>query len=147
MLPLARRRLPHGRLTRMAALSDYEIKNLREVEDMAVKHGFSETQEARFPREELGSETTGLAYHVVRPGRRQAFAHRHAQAEEVNVVLSGNGRVKLDDDVVEIGPMDAIRIAPQVTRAFEAGPEGLELLVFGPHHARDSEIVQDFWAD
>ena len=131
----------------MAPLSDYEIKNLRELEDMAVKHGFSETQEARFPREELGAKTTGLAYHVVRPDKRQAFAHRHDQAEEVSVVLSGNGRVKLDDDVVEIGPMDAIRIAPQVTRAFEAGPDGLELLVFGPHHARDSEIVQDFWAD
>ena len=131
----------------MAALSDYEIKNLREVEDMAVKHGFSETQQARFPREELGAETTGLAYHVVRPGKRQAFAHRHDEAEEVNVVLSGSGLVKLDDEVVEIGPMDAIRIAPHVTRAFEAGPDGLELLVFGPHHARDSETVQDFWAD
>jgi mannose-6-phosphate isomerase-like protein (cupin superfamily) len=147
MLPLAARGPGVAGSTRMASLTDYEIKNLREVEDMAVKHGFSETQEARFPREELGAETTGLAYHVVRPGKRQAFAHRHGEAEEVNVVLSGGGRVKLDDDVVEIGPMDAIRIAPQVTRAFEAGPEGLELLVFGPHHARDSEIVQDFWAD
>ena len=128
-------------------MSDYEIKNLREVEDMAVKHGFSETQEARFPRSDLGAETTGLAYHVVRPGKRQAFAHRHDEAEEVNVVLSGSGRVKLDDEVVEIGPMDAIRIAPRVTRVFEAGPDGLELLVFGPHHAGDSEMVQGFWAD
>jgi mannose-6-phosphate isomerase-like protein (cupin superfamily) len=131
----------------MARLSDYEIKNLREVEDMAVKYGYSETQEAHFPREDLGAETTGLAYHVVRPGKRQAFAHRHDEAEEVNVVLSGSGRVKLDDEVVEIGAMDAIRIAPHVTRAFEAGPDGLELLVFGPHHARDSELVQNFWAD
>jgi mannose-6-phosphate isomerase-like protein (cupin superfamily) len=131
----------------MAALTDYEIKNLREVEDMAVKHGFSETQEARFPREELGAEATGLAYHLVRPGRRQAFAHRHGEAEEVNVVLSGGGRVKLDEEVIDIGPMDAIRIAPHVTRAFEAGPDGLELLVFGPHHAGDSEMVQGFWDD
>jgi mannose-6-phosphate isomerase-like protein (cupin superfamily) len=128
-------------------VSDYEIKNLREVEDMAVKHGFSETQEARFPGSDLGAESTGLAYHVVRPGKRQAFAHRHDEAEEVSVVLSGSGRVKLDDEVVEIGPMDAIRIAPRVTRAFEAGPNGLELLVFGPHHAGDSEMVQGFWAD
>jgi len=128
-------------------VSDYEIKNLREVEDMAVKHGFSETQEARFPRSDLGAESTGLAYHVVRPGKRQAFAHRHDEAEEVSVVLSGTGRVKLDDEVIEIGPMDAIRIAPRVTRAFEAGPNGLELLVFGPHHAGDSEMVQGFWAD
>ncbi len=130
----------------MAPLADYEIKNLREVEDLAVKHGYSETQEARFPREELGAKTTGLAYHVVRPGKRQPFAHHHDQAEEVNVVLSGSGRVKLDDEVVEIGPLDAIRIAPHVTRAFEAGPDGLELLVFGPHHERDAEMVQDFWA-
>ena len=130
----------------MAPLSDYEIKNLREVEDMAVKYGHSEKQEARFPREELGAETTGLAYLVVRPGKRQAFAHRHHEAEEVYVALSGSGRVKLDDEVVEIGPLDAIRIAPHVTRAFEAGPDGLELLVFGPHHERDAEMVQDFWA-
>lgn len=128
-------------------MSDYVIKNLREVEDMAVKHGFSEMQEARFPRQDLGAETTGLAYHVVRPGKRQAFAHRHDEAEEVNVVLSGSGRVKLDDEVVEVGPMDAIRIAPRVTRAFEAGPDGLELLVFGPHLAGDSEMVQGFWGD
>ncbi len=138
---------PLPTVARMGPVSDYEIKNLREVEDMAVKHGFSETQEARFPRSDLGAETTGLAYHVVRPGKRQAFAHRHDEAEEVNVVLSGSGRVKLDDEVVEIGPMDAIRIAPRVTRVFEAGPDGLELLVFGPHHAGDSEMVQGFWAD
>jgi mannose-6-phosphate isomerase-like protein (cupin superfamily) len=131
----------------MAAMNDFTIKNLREVEDLAVKHGFSDVQEARFPRQDLDAETTGLAYIVVRPGKRQAFAHRHQEAEEVYVVLSGSGRVRLDDEVIEIGPMDAIRIAPNVTRKFEAGPEGLELLVFGPHHDRDSEMVQDFWAD
>jgi mannose-6-phosphate isomerase-like protein (cupin superfamily) len=125
----------------------YTIANLREVEDSAVKHGFSETQEARFPREELGAEATGLAYHVLRPGKRQAFAHRHQRAEEVHVVLAGSGRVRLDDEIVEIGPMDAIRVAPQVARAFEAGPDGLELLVFGPHHPRDAEVVQDFWEE
>ena len=129
-------------------MSDYTIKNLREVEDVAIKHGFSESQEARFARQDLGAETTGLAYHVVRAGKRQPFAHRHDQAEEVAVVLSGTGRVKLDDEVIEIGPMDAIRVAPHVTRAFEAGPEDLELLVFGPHHDRDGETVQgDVWAD
>ena len=124
----------------------YTIKNLRDVEDSAVKHGFSETQEARFPREDLGAEATGVAYHVVKPGKRQAFAHRHNEAEELHVVLSGSGRVKLDDEIVEIGPMDAIRIAPGVTRAFEAGPDGLEYLVFGPHRRGDAEMVQGFWS-
>jgi mannose-6-phosphate isomerase-like protein (cupin superfamily) len=125
----------------------YTIKNLREVEDLAVRHGFSERQQARFPREELDAEATGLAYIVVREGQRQPFAHRHGEAEEIYVVLSGSGRVKLDDEVIEVGEMDAIRIAPPVARAFEAGSEPLELLVFGPHHPGDAEVVSgDFWA-
>jgi mannose-6-phosphate isomerase-like protein (cupin superfamily) len=125
----------------------YTIKNLREVEDIAVKRGFSEFQEARFPREDLGAETTGLAYHVVKPGRRQAFAHRHDVAEEIYVVLSGTGRVKLDDEVRDLAPMDAIRVAPNVVRAFEADADGLELLAFGPRHAGDGEIIrEDVWS-
>jgi mannose-6-phosphate isomerase-like protein (cupin superfamily) len=127
----------------------YTIKNLRGVEDSAAKHGFSETQESRFPRQDLGAEGTGVAYHVIKPGKRQAFAHRHDEAEEVHVVLAGSGRVKLDDEVVEVGPMDAIRVAPNVTRVFEAGPDGLEYLVFGPHRAGDAEVVDvhEFWVD
>lgn len=126
----------------------YTIKNLREVEDMAPKFGFSEVQEARFPREDLKSETIGLAFHIVRPGKRQAFAHRHDQAEEIYVILAGHGRVKLDGDVRDVGPLDAIRVAPPVTRAFEAGADGLELLVFGPRHAGDGDILrEDFWQD
>jgi mannose-6-phosphate isomerase-like protein (cupin superfamily) len=125
---------------------DYSIKNLREVEDMAPKFGFAEVQEARFPREDLSAETIGLAFHVVRPGRRQAFAHRHQQAEEIYVVLSGRGRVKLDEEILEVRPMDAIRVSPPVARAFEAGPDGLELLVFGPRHTQDGEILrEEFW--
>ena len=58
-------------------------------------------------------------------------------------MLGGSGRVKLDDELVEVRPMDAIRISPEVTRAFEAGTEGLELLVFGPRIPGDAEIVQD----
>jgi mannose-6-phosphate isomerase-like protein (cupin superfamily) len=125
----------------------YTIKNLREVDDLAPRFGFEEVQEARFPREDLGSETVGLAFHRVKPDRRQAFAHRHQQAEEIYVVLSGRGRMKLDDDVIEVQPMDAIRVAPAVARAFEAGDDGLELLVFGPRHEKDGEVLrEDFWA-
>lgn len=127
---------------------DYTIKNLCEIEDVAPKFGFSEVQEARFPREDLDAQTIGLAFHFVKPSSRQAFAHRHDQAEEIYVVLSGSGRVKLDQDVRDVGPLDAIRVAPRVARAFEAGPEGLQLLVFGPRHAGDGEIMrEDFWGE
>ena len=124
----------------------FTIKNLREVDDLAPRFGFEEVQEARFPREDLDAESIGLAFHRVKPNRRQAFAHRHQQAEEVYVVLSGRGRMKLDEEVRDIQPMDAIRVSPRVARAFEAGPDGLELLVFGPRHAGDGEVLSgDFW--
>jgi len=127
----------------------YSIKNLRDVEDSAVKFGFSDSQESRFPRGDLEAERTGLAYHIVKAGKRQPFAHRHDQAEEITVVLSGHGKVKLDDDVRDIGPRDAIRIAPGVVRAFAAAPdEDLEIVVFGPHHDKDGELVHDdVWGD
>jgi mannose-6-phosphate isomerase-like protein (cupin superfamily) len=83
----------------------------------------------------------------VKPGQRQAFAHKHDEAEEVYFVISGSGRIKLDDDVFDVRPYDAIRIAPNVTRALEGGPDGLEYLAFGPHHDGDGELIQDpaFW--
>jgi uncharacterized cupin superfamily protein len=126
----------------------YTIKNLREVTDAAAGRELSAVQEARFARGDLEATDTGLALQYVKPGCRQAFAHRHDKAEEIYVVLRGAGSVKLDDEVARIGPMDAIRVAPQVARGFEAGPDGLELLVFGPHHDRDGELITEgFWAD
>jgi mannose-6-phosphate isomerase-like protein (cupin superfamily) len=124
----------------------YSIRNLRESEDFAPKFGFEAVQEARFPGRDLGAEATGLALMRVKPDQRQAFAHRHDAAEEIYVILSGSGRIKLDDAIHDVGPLDAIRIAPGVTRALEAGPEGLEYLAFGPHHEGDGELVHDeFW--
>lgn len=124
----------------------YTLKNLRDVTDRAPEFGLTEVGEARFPAGDLDAETTGLALHALRPNRRQAFAHRHDEAEEIYVVLSGSGRVRLDQETVELGAMDAVRVAPDVVRAFEAGPEGLELLVFGPHHAGDGEMLhEDVW--
>jgi uncharacterized cupin superfamily protein len=125
----------------------YVKKNLREVEDMAVKHGMSDRQEARFARGDLGTEQTGLNYLIVKPGQREAFAHKHKTAEEVYVVLGGSGRVKLDDELVELAPLDAVRVGPGTARSFEAGSDGLEVLIFGPHVEGDGEMVQEFWAD
>jgi mannose-6-phosphate isomerase-like protein (cupin superfamily) len=122
----------------------YTIKNLREVEDMAAAQGFGEVMEARFAHGDLDAERTGVSLHRVKPGKRQAFAHRHKEMEEIYVVVSGSGRVKLDDQIEEVGPLDAIRIGPSVTRALEAGDEGLEILAFSPRAKGDAEIVEDF---
>ena len=78
-------------------------------------------------------------------GKRQPFGHKHEEAEEVYVVIAGSGRVKLDDEIVEIETLDAIRVSPGVTRAFEGGSEGIEVLAVGARHDGDGEIVQDWW--
>jgi mannose-6-phosphate isomerase-like protein (cupin superfamily) len=123
---------------------DYTIKNLKEVEDSAVEGGLSDYIEARFAHRDLGSDRSGISYQVVKAGKRQPFAHKHGEMEEIYVVLSGSGRVKLDDEMADVGPLDAIRIAPAVTRAFEAGDDDLVLLAFSPRAPGDAEVVQDF---
>jgi quercetin dioxygenase-like cupin family protein len=123
----------------------YTIKNLRDVEDMAPRFGNDAVQEARFARRPLDAQDTGLAYHIVKPGQRNR-PHRHDEAEEIYVVIRGSGRAVLDGETVELKTLDAIRVAPSVTRAFEGGPEGLELLAFGPHHEGDGELLdEDPW--
>jgi mannose-6-phosphate isomerase-like protein (cupin superfamily) len=125
----------------------YTLKRLTDVDDSALEFGYADNQEARFATKDLDAEQTGVSHHRVKPGKRQGFAHRHDDAEEVYVVVGGSGRVKLDDEIVELGRLDAIRVAPQVTRQFEAGPDGLELIACGPRHEGDGEIVPGWWAD
>jgi mannose-6-phosphate isomerase-like protein (cupin superfamily) len=122
----------------------YTIKNLREAKDSAAEAGLSESLEARFAHEDLESERSGIPYQVVKAGQRQPFAHRHKEMEEIYVVVSGGGRVKLDDEIEEVGQFDAVRIAPEVIRTFEAGDQDLVLLVFSPRAAGDAEVIQDF---
>jgi mannose-6-phosphate isomerase-like protein (cupin superfamily) len=125
----------------------YTLKKLTDIEDSAPKSGFGDVQEARFAKDALDAEDTGFSYHRLKPQQRQPFAHKHERAEEVYVVLAGSGRVKLDEEVVELQTLDAIRIAPEVTRAFEAGSGGLDLIVFGPRYDGDGEVLMGWWAD
>jgi mannose-6-phosphate isomerase-like protein (cupin superfamily) len=122
-------------------------KKLTDVKDSAPGFGYDELQEARFATGDLEAEDTGVSHHRVKPGKRQGFGHRHEKAEEVYVVVAGSGRVKLDDEIVELGLLDAVRVAPTVTRAFEGGPDGIEYIAFGARHEGDGEIVPGWWTD
>lgn len=125
----------------------YTHKRLTDVKDSAPEFGFEEIQEARFAKDDLDAEQTGVSHHRLKPGKRTPFGHRHERAEEVYVVLRGDGRLKLDDDVIEVGTLDAVRVAPGVTRAFEAGPGGIEVLAFGPRYDGDGEVIQGWWSE
>jgi uncharacterized cupin superfamily protein len=126
-------------------MPEYSLINLAEVEDAAPANGFADRWQARVARTALGAQETGVTLFRLLPGKRSPFVHRHASAEEVYVILSGTGRVKLDEEIIEVRALDAIRIAPAVARAFEAGSDGLEFLAFGPHHPGDGEPVDDDW--
>jgi mannose-6-phosphate isomerase-like protein (cupin superfamily) len=127
--------------------SSYTVKQLTDVEDSAPKSGFGEIQQARFATADLDAQDTGISHHRLNAEQRQPFGHKHDQAEEVYVVLAGSGRLKLDDEIVDVQQLDAIRVAPGVTRAFEAGPDGLEVLATGARHEGDGEIVMGWWSD
>ena len=126
-------------------MSAYGIKNLKEIENSAERFGLAPNLEARFARKALESERSGLSYQRLAPSFRGPFGHRHEQQEETYVVLSGSGRVKLEDGVHELRQWDAVRVAPQTARGFAAGPAGLELLVFGAGESGDTEMLSDWW--
>jgi len=125
----------------------YTQMRLTDVKDSAPEFGLDGVQEARFAKDDLGAERTGLSHYRLKPGMRSPFGHRHSEAEEVYVVLGGDGRLKLDDEIIEVGKLDAVRVAPGVIRAFEAGPGGIEVLAFGARHDGDGELIQGWWSD
>jgi mannose-6-phosphate isomerase-like protein (cupin superfamily) len=128
-------------------MPDHTVVNLiGDVENMAPKYGM-EGIEARFARTNLKLEKSGLSSFVLEPNVELPFGHRHGEQEEVYVVLEGGGQCKLDDELVDLGQMDAVRIAPQVARSFRSGPDGARILAFGAPNTdnKDVEMVADFW--
>lgn len=110
-------------------MPDYAIVNLLEIEDSA--QGRVEGLEGRFSRKYLGSRDLGVSHWRYAPGLRNPGSHSHREQEEAYVVVSGSGRMRLDDEIQEIGQWDVIRVGPEVVRSFEAGPDGLELIAIG----------------
>jgi uncharacterized cupin superfamily protein len=131
-------------------MADYTVLNLAsDVEDMGERFGYAPNMEARFARKALGLEKSGISYFKLAPGFRVPFGHQHSEQEEIYLLLSGSARVKLDDEVLDLKPMDAVRIPTSVKRGFEAGPEGAEILAFGAPDTdnKDIEMDQEFWPE
>jgi uncharacterized cupin superfamily protein len=129
-------------------MTDYKKLNLKEdVENMSERFGLAPNMEARFARNAMDLQGGGFSYQKLAPGFQAPFGHKHERQEEVYVIVSGSGRIKIDDDVVDLSQWDVITFAPQKVRAFEAGPDGLELLAIGFGEGGDADMIQDFWSD
>lgn len=130
-------------------MPEYTLKNIKDIPDMAEKFGLSPGLEARFARDALELTKLGVSYLRLAPDFRVPFGHKHAEQEEVYVLLSGSARLKLDDDVLELHQWDAIRIPSQLTRNLEAGPEGAEVLAIGAPKTdlQDAEQLPGWWSE
>jgi uncharacterized cupin superfamily protein len=130
-------------------MTNYTVENIKDIEDQAPNFGLSPELEARFAREQLGLNELGLSYQRLAPNYRMPFGHKQKRQEEVYVLLSGSARLKLDDEVVELKQWDLIRVPKEVTRNFEAGPDGVEILAIGAPNTgiQDAEQLPGWWSD
>jgi mannose-6-phosphate isomerase-like protein (cupin superfamily) len=130
----------------------FTLRNLKEdPEDLGSNFDGAPDLEFRAATKLLGLERSGLTYQRIPPDRRFPYGHTHKTQEEVYVVVRGGGRMKVDDEIVDLKEWDAVRVPPGAWRGYEAGPEGLELLVIGAPNLGDSprddvEGTRDWWA-
>jgi mannose-6-phosphate isomerase-like protein (cupin superfamily) len=134
-------------------VGEYTIVNLKgDVEDQAVQFGLSPDLEAHFAPKALELERSGVSYQRIGPDFRVPFGHTHANQEEIYVIVSGSGRVKLGDEIADVKAWDAVRVASGTWRGFEAGPDGMELLAFGARcgmgvEDSDADMERGWWGD
>ena len=132
-------------------MSSHTQINLNDVENQAPNFGFPDDMEARFASSELGLEHSGAGLLRLKPGFRMPFGHSHSEQEELYVVTRGSGRLKLDDEVLDVKEYDAVRVPAGVMRNFEAGPDGIEYLAFGAPWVEDKQAEADlqpgWWQD
>jgi len=131
----------------------FTLRNLKEdLEDVGSRFDGAPDLEFRLATEALELEQSGLSYQRVPPGYRFPYGHTHKKQEEVYVVVRGSGRMKLDDEIVELKEWDVVRVPPGTWRGYEAGPEGLEIIVIGAPNLgegprQDVEGQRNWWAD
>ena len=131
-------------------MAAYTVKNLKEIENQGVKFGLDENDiEVRMAKDPLECSACGLSYLRLDAGYRPPFGHRHKTQEEIYILVNGSARMKLDDQLVDMQPFTAVRVSPETTRAYEAGPEGAELIVIGAPRTGggDADTVPGWWAD
>ncbi len=128
-------------------MSSFSVVNLLDIENAVGDR--APGIEGHFGRKHLDSRDLGVSLFRYAPNLRSPMAHSHREQEEAYVVVAGSGRVLLDDEVRELRQWDVLRVAPEVVRAFESGPEGLDLVAVGGPRPGDGDGVmgEASWPD
>jgi mannose-6-phosphate isomerase-like protein (cupin superfamily) len=131
----------------------FTLSNIKEdLEDIGLRFDGAPDLEFRSATKPLKLEKCALSYQRVPPGYRFPYGHTHRTQEEVYVIVRGSGRMKVDDEIVELKEWDAVRVSPDTWRGYEAGPEGLEILVIGAPNLgedprQDVDGERGWWAE
>ena len=89
----------------------FTLRNIKEdLEDIGSRFDGAPDLEFRAATKALELDQSALSYQRVPPGYRFPYGHTHLKQEEVYVVLRGNGRMKVDDEIVELKEWDAVRV-------------------------------------
>jgi mannose-6-phosphate isomerase-like protein (cupin superfamily) len=134
-------------------VSGFSRVNLKaDLDDLGSNFDGDPGLEFRAATKALGLEHSGLTYQRVPPGVRFPYGHTHKTQEEVYVVVGGGGRMKVDDEVIDLREWDAVKVPPGAWRGYEAGPGGLVMLVIGAPSLGDNprddvEGTRDWWSD
>ena len=111
----------------------YTKINLKEIEP-----GGTGEVEARFARKHLDSEHLGVSLFRYGSSYRTRTGHSHREQEEVYVVLGGSGRVKLDDEVIELKTWDAVPLRRARSAPSRVGRTGWSCSQSGPTVPREA---------
>jgi len=100
---------------------------------------------------QLGLNVRVLAPHTVHkpPGDPDTGGHSHRTIEEIYFVLAGEVNVKLGEEVIALGPRDAVLIPPDTPRSVRNDSDDEAALVMCSVKVDDpraeSVMHEDFW--
>lgn len=81
--------------------------------------------------QQLGAERIGARLWRLEPGQASTL-HRHAEQEELYLLLEGEGRVRIGDRALTLPPLSSLVVSPEEPRQlFNDGPEECLWLVAG----------------
>jgi mannose-6-phosphate isomerase-like protein (cupin superfamily) len=131
-------------------MSGYSVQNLKEVQNQGENFGIDPNDmELRMAKDPLECANAGISYVKLGPGFRAPFGHTHKTQEEIYVLMTGSARIKVGDDVIDMKPFTAVRVAPDTMRSYEGGPEGAEIIAIGAPRtgAGDGDVTPGWWSD
>ena len=128
-------------------MSDYTIVTAAEVPDVLGDY----PGEMRMFTEQIGAEQVAFTHRRMpaHTGGKGSYGHAHRTQEEIYFVISGTLQFKLGDDVVDVGPQTAVRVAPETVRSvWNEGPDDVELVICSVRledQKDEHELHDDFW--